>query len=231
MIATKKTNRYVVYTRVSTKEQGKSGLGLEAQERDIRLFLENYGGEVIASFSDILSGADTARPEFQKALRLVVKEKAVLLVAKLDRLSRDVADIARLMKDIHFKVAVMPDASEFQLHIYAALAEQERRFISERTKAALAQAKQRGVKLGGLRGDALHIANTKRANDANAFATKALPIIQAFLSQGFSFRQVAAKLNDSGMKTISGGSWDAKAVTRVVRRMEGQTDNGVKEST
>lgn len=221
MNAARKVLKFVIYTRVSTKEQGKSGLGLDAQMRDIEQFLVNASHhEVIGNFCDIGSGADSARPEFQKALKLVMKEKAVLLVSKLDRLSRDVADIATLMKQIRFKVAVMPEADEFQLHIYAALAEQERKFISQRTKAALAQAKERGVKLGGLRGDALLNANQKRTNDAKAFATKTLPIITAFLSQGFSFRQVATKLNDSGIATVKGGNWDAKAVSRIVRRME-----------
>ncbi|MGO8196350.1 recombinase family protein [Rhizobium ruizarguesonis] len=217
----KKPIKFVVYTRVSTKEQGRSGLGLDAQERDIALFLDNRDGEVIGRFSDVGSGADTHRPEFQRALKLVMKEKAVLLVAKLDRLSRDVADIATLMKSIHFKVAVMPDADEFQLHIYAALAEQERRFISQRTKAALAAAKERGVKLGGYREGSLQNANIQRAHDAMSFATKTYPIVRAFLGEGLSFRQVADRLTASGIATPSGGNWDAKAVTRLIKRMGG----------
>ena len=221
----KKSTKFVIYTRVSTKEQGRSGLGLEAQERDISLFLDHHDGEVIARFSDVGSGADTARPEFQKALRLVIKEKACLLVAKLDRLSRDVADIATLMKSVHFKVGTMPDANEFQLHIYAALAEQERKFISERTKAALAMAKERGVKLGGDRAGALQKANTKRTHDAQAYAQRTYPIVKAFLSQGLSLRKVATKLNDSGIATPTGANWDAKAVSRIVQRMEGAADD------
>jgi DNA invertase Pin-like site-specific DNA recombinase len=217
----KKSTKVVIYTRVSTKEQGKSGLGLEAQERDIALFLENHPGEVVATFSDVGSGADTARPEFQRALKLVMKEKAVLLVAKLDRLSRDVADIATLMKTVHFKVAVMPDANEFQLHIYAALAEQERKFISERTKAALAMAKERGVKLGGDRVGALEKANEKRTKSAVESANKTYPIIKSFLNQGLSLRKVASRLNETGIASPQGASWDAKAISRVVKRMEG----------
>lgn len=216
--------KYVLYTRVSTKEQGKSGLGLEAQNRDIAIFLEHFGGEVIAEFSDVGSGADTHRPEFQKALKLVMKERAVLLVSKLDRLSRDVADIATLMKAIHFKVATMPDADEFQLHIYAALAEQERKFISSRTKAALAIAKANGVKLGGDRAGALEAANTVRIKKAMENSTRAYPIVKSFLNQGLSFRKVASKLNESGYTTPTGAKWDAKAVSRVVKRMEGATD-------
>lgn len=221
----KKPTNFVVYTRVSTKEQGRSGLGLEAQHRDISIFLDNHHGNVIGEFSDVGSGADTHRPEFQKALKLVMKEGACLLVAKLDRLSRDVADIATLMKSVHFKVATMPDANEFQLHIYAALAEQERKMISERTKAALQEAKARGAILGGDRSGALARANVVRSKKALENSTRTYPIVKAFLNQGLSFRKVATKLNESGYTTPTGANWDAKAVSRVVKRMEGAADD------
>lgn len=134
--------RFVVYTRVSTKKQGDSGLGLDAQERDIGLFLDNYSElpwEVLARFQDVESGARSDRPELEKAITLAKAEGATLLVAKLDRLSRSVAFIATLLEDrkLNFRVASMPYADKFQLHIYAALAEQERDFISKRTSAAL----------------------------------------------------------------------------------------------
>lgn len=216
----KKPTKLVIYLRVSTKEQGKSGLGLEAQERDIATFLDNHDGDVIGSFCDIQSGADIERPEFQKALKLVLKEKAVLLVAKLDRLSRDVAHIATLMKEIHFRVATMPDADEFQLHIYAALGQQERKLISQRTKAALAAAKERGVKLGGYREGALDNANKTRATDADAFTEKTYPVVRAFLDQGLSLRQVAERLNATGVSTPNNGKWQAVTVRRLVKRME-----------
>jgi DNA invertase Pin-like site-specific DNA recombinase len=219
MTATAKN--YIVYTRVSTKEQGKSGLGLDAQLRDINFFLEAHHGKVIGTFSDVGSGADTHRPEFQKALKLAMKEKAVLLVAKLDRLSRDVADIATLMKSIHFKVATMPDADEFQLHIYAALAEQERKFISQRTKAALAEAKARGVKLGGRRSNALDNANALRIKDADRSAARMWGLISPLLNSGLSYRKIADTLNQSGMTTERGSSYDAKTVSRIIKRMEG----------
>ncbi|MGX1256625.1 DNA invertase Pin-like site-specific DNA recombinase [Sinorhizobium fredii] len=149
--------RYVVYTRVSTEDQGKSGLGLEAQERDIGIFLDRFSAvpyEIIGRFQDVDSGANNGRPELNKALALVRKTGAELLIAKLDRLSRKVSFIATLMDDpkVKLRVAQMPQADKFQLHIYAALAEQERTFISERTKAALRVAKERGVKLGGHEG-------------------------------------------------------------------------------
>ena len=134
--------QYVVYTRVSTEEQGRSGLGLEAQERDIGIYLESFSEmpwEVIGRFQDVLSGKQDDRPQLAAALELVRKTGAELLVSKLDRLSRDVAFIATLIKDpkVRLRVAQMPNADPFQFHLYAALAEQERKFISERTKAAL----------------------------------------------------------------------------------------------
>lgn len=134
--------QYVVYTRVSTKEQGRSGLGLEAQERDIQLFLTNYSEvpwEIVGRFQDVQSGGDDDRPQLRVALEQCRRTGAELLVAKLDRLGRKVSFIAQLMDDakVRLRVATMPQADKFQLHIYAALAEQERDFISARTKAAL----------------------------------------------------------------------------------------------
>ena len=141
-------NKYVIYLRVSSDEQGKSGLGLEAQERDINLFLENYSEqpyEVLGKYVDVQSGGDNDRPELLKAIQLAKKTKSTLLIQKICRISRRVSFIASLIedKDLDFKVASMPFADKFQLHIYAALAEQERDFISSRTKAALRSWKER----------------------------------------------------------------------------------------
>ena len=138
--------RYVLYLRVSSAEQGKSGLGLEAQERDIQLFLENYAETpygVVERFVEVHSGKDNERPLLNAAIALAKREKAVLVVSKLDRLSRRVSFIASLMEDrtLDFKVAQMPHANKLQLHIYACLAEQKRSFISQRTKAALRENK------------------------------------------------------------------------------------------
>ena len=148
--------QFVIYTRVSTKRQGDSGLGLEAQERDIALYLDNYAdepNEIIGKFCDVESGTKADRLELNNAIEQAKQTGATLLVAKLDRLSRSVAFIATLMEDkkLRLTVATMPHADKFQLHIYAALAQQEREFISTRTKAALAAAKARGVKHGGAR--------------------------------------------------------------------------------
>ena len=144
----RQTNRYVLYFRVSTQKQGRSGLGLDAQKRDIDLYLENYSEqpyEILGTFKDIQSGADNDRPELKKAIELAKRTKSILLVQKICRLSRRVSFIASLIEDkeLDFKVAQMPFADKFQLHIYSALNEQEKDFISSRTKSALRSWKER----------------------------------------------------------------------------------------
>lgn len=214
---------YVIYLRVSTKEQGKSGLGLEAQQRDIDLFLANYSDvpfEVIGTFTDVLSGGNDDRPELERAMELARKSGAELLVAKLDRLSRKVSFIARLMEDrrLTFRVASMPNADPFQLHIYAALAEQERRFISLRTKAALAEAKARGVKLGGLR-DKTMKRNAVASADANARAEKVRAIVMPLRASGATMRQIADALNAAKVQTARGGTWGPSSVKYTLDRL------------
>ena len=215
--------RYVTYRRVSTKEQGKSGLGLEAQERDIRLYLENYSEEpweVIGEFLEVQSGADDSRTELQKAIALAKREKAMLLISKLDRLSRDVAFIAGLMKDakLKLKVAQLPNADNFQLHIYAALAEKERDFISQRTKAALKEAKARGTALGGLRDPTMRRNQVVKA-EADMRARKLEGIVKPMRDRGETLRAIADALNDAGVETVRGGRWQATQVQRVLGRI------------
>ena len=215
--------KYVTYQRVSTQEQKKSGLGLLAQQRDIDIYLTTYSDvpyEVIGEFADTGSGADNGRPELQKALALAKKTGATLLVAKLDRLSRRVSKIAQIMEDpqVRFRVATMPHADKFQLHIYAALAEQEREFISLRTKAALAQAKARGVKLGGYRGNALTKANTARTATATAIAIRLASMVGPMRRDGMTLEQIAGRLQEQGVQTPQNGTWTAKAVSRVLAR-------------
>ena len=216
--------RYVIYRRVSTKEQGKSGLGLEAQDRDIGLFLDTYAGalwEVVAEFTEIDSGGDDDRPVLREAVTTAKKEKAILLVAKLDRLSRRVSFISSLMEDkrLDFKVAVMPNADKFQLHIYAALAEQERDFISQRTKAALAEAKARGTSLGGLR-DTTMKRNAVLREQANDRAKKLEGIVTPLRDRGESLRTIARVLNDAGIQTPRGTLWQAVQVKRLLQRID-----------
>lgn len=217
--------RYVIYTRVSTEDQGRSGLGLEAQERDIAIFLEQFTEvpfEVLGRFRDVLSGASNDRPELEKALALVRKTRgAELLVAKLDRLSRKVSTIADIMDDkrVQLRVASMPHADKFQLHIYAALAEQERDFISARTKAALAAAKARGTKLGGLR-DKTGARNAAIQEKARREAGPAWAVIGPMRDAGQSLAAIAVALDGAGVATSRGGRWTAKQVSRIIERQE-----------
>lgn len=215
--------RYVIYTRVSTDEQGRSGLGLEAQERDIDIFLTNFSDvpfEVIGRFAEVVSGGSDDRPQLALALKMVRATGAELLVAKLDRLSRKVAFIAALMDDkaVKLRVASMPQADKFQLHIYAALAEQERTFISERTKAALKAAKARGKKLGGLRDSTMKRNDAIRAK-AKAEAERVMKVVGPMRKAGATLAAIAATLNETGIPTSRGGSWTPTQVSRVIERV------------
>ena len=214
----------MIYRRVSSAEQGKSGLGLEAQARDIQLFLDNYAEtpyEMVGDFVEIHSGADNDRPKLNAAIALARKEGAVLVVAKLDRLSRRVSFLASLMeeKGLDFKVAQMPYADRFQLHIYAALAEQERAFISERTVAALQAAKERGVRLGAPvhHIDALAIAKKQKALES---AQKVKGVICPLRKSGASLRTICEVLNTSGARTSKGGIFYPPLVSQMLRRLE-----------
>lgn len=216
--------KFVVYTRVSTRKQGDSGLGLDAQERDISLYLESYVQEpyeVVAKYCDIESGSRSDRPQLEEAIDVAKREKATLLVAKLDRLSRSVAYLAKLMEDkrLDFAVASMPHADKFQLHIYAALAEQERDFISKRTKAALAEAKERGVKLGGARPEAeVRHAAVRAKADGNADRVK--DVIGNSRAGGMTYAQIADQLNRLGVSTATGtGKWHDTTVRRYAMRL------------
>lgn len=214
--------QFVIYRRVSTEEQGQSGLGLEAQSRDIEAFLSTHAGahEVAGEFLDVLSGKDNNRPELMKAMDLCRKTGAELLVSKLDRLSRRMSFVAALLEDrkVNLRVATMPGADTFQLHIYAALAEQERKQIGARTKAALAAAKARGVKLGGLR-DATGRRNAAIQREAAAFAEKIRPIVQPLRSNGATLAEIAGALDQAGITTARGGVWTPTQVKRVLERL------------
>jgi DNA invertase Pin-like site-specific DNA recombinase len=214
--------QYVIYTRVSTQEQGHSGLGLEAQERDVQIFLENFSEvpwEVIGRYQDVISGSQDKRPALEQALEKVRETGAELLVAKLDRLSRRVSFIAALLEDkkVSLRVANMPQADKFQLHIYAALAEQERRFISERTKAALKVAKERGVKLGGARDKTMKRNEALKAK-ANADAIRMMTLIEPLRRSGESLSAIASTLNAMNVETARGGHWTAKQVSNMLNR-------------
>lgn len=224
------TNKYVIYLRVSTKQQGDSGLGLEAQERDIDIFLNSYNKgqfEILGKFKDVMSGKGSVeeRPTFKKAVELAKQHNATLLVAKLDRLSRDVETVARLIKAVDIKVACMPYADKFQLHLYAALAEQERDFISARTKAALQAAKARGVKLGGAANvGKTHVVSSKtKLDNQKKYVTQTQPkyeylrpALTNMRDNNYTYQQCADNLNLMGTLTPNNSKWCPVKVSRAL---------------
>lgn len=211
--------KYVVFYRVSTKKQGNSGLGLEAQERDISIFLDTYSEQpykVVSTHTSIHSGSDIEEcPHFQDAVAACKNTGATLLVAKVDRLSRKVSVFSRVIEEVDVKVAMMPNADKFQLHIYAALAEQERDFISKRTKAALAEAKARGVKLGGVRaGHDKAIAAKKEA--AKQRAEKLRPMVLELIKSNQSNTSLAKAMTNL---QIDGKKWQPTQVKRLLKTL------------
>ena len=215
--------KIVKYFRVSTSRQAASGLGLEAQERDVQLYLQEHADvdhEIVGTFTDVESGRKADRPELINAIELCKATGAILLCAKLDRLSRSVAFIATLMEEkrLEFKVASMPSADKFQLHIYAALAQQEREFISKRTKAALAAAKARGVKLGGARPEA-EVRHQAVKDAADAHAKTIAPTITSMRKSGSTWGQIACQLNAMSVPRARGGKWYGQTVLNAANRL------------
>ncbi|MDD5462590.1 MAG: recombinase family protein [Methylococcales bacterium] len=216
----------IIYTRVSTAEQGKSGLGLQAQLDSVNEFCKAEGIEVITHYKETETGkgfdALDKRPQLAKALSNAKKEGAYLIVAKLDRLSRNVAFISSLMETkVQFIVAQLgKDADPFMLHLYAALSEKERNLISERTKAALATLKAGGATLGNRTNldEARAKSNATNKAEASAFADKVMTTILQFRNQGDTLPTIAQKLNDMGVKTRRGGKWYASTVTNILKR-------------
>lgn len=210
--------KFVAYYRVSTERQGKSGLGLAAQQRKITEFITSADG-LLAEYCDVQSGRDDNRTELGKALALAKRENAKLLIARLDRFSRRVSFIAHIMEQgIGLVCAEMPNASDFQLHIFAALAQEERRLISERTRAALAEAKRRGVVLGS-NGKILAAKNRRSADD---FAATLRSRLDAG-SMGQSYSEIARHLNDRGITTLTGKCFYPQTVKNYLTRLG--TDN------
>lgn len=206
---------YVAYYRVSTEKQGKSGLGLAAQRAKLEAFLSSTD-RILEEFVDIQSGRKDDRSGLNRALAFAKTKKATLLIARLDRFSRKVSFIARIMDEgISLCCAEMPNASEFQLHIFAALAQEERRLISERTKAALSEAKKRGRVLG-TNGAALALANRQQAD------TFARSIRIAFEAVGTekSYSEIARQLNQQGFKTRTGRIFHAQTVKNIALRLQ-----------
>lgn len=216
--------KYIAYYRVSTKKQG---LGLDAQQAAVNQFLATeQGAELIAEFSEKETGKDDHRPELEKALTLCKREDAVLLIAKLDRLSRRVSFIFALKDSaVRFRALDMPDVNDvLTLAIYAGLAEQERNLISKRTKDALQALKAKGVKLGtnNLTADGRQqgAETMKRKAEENVNNIKAAAQAKKLKEQGMSLNGIARFLNENGLPTAKGGKHTATSVMRLIKRVE-----------
>jgi len=211
--------RICSYSRCSTKRQGESGLGLEAQEAAIQSYVDQYSAEVIGQFVEVESGTKSNRPELAKAIALAKKEKAVLVVAKLDRLARNVHFISGLMESkVEFVALDFPEANKLTLHLLAAMAEYEATLISQRTKAALAAAKKRGVVLGA-NGRVLAEANIKAADQwADSIAELMSSAIAACRKK--TLQNLANKLNSWGVKTRTGRDFAPTTMMRLMKRLD-----------
>jgi DNA invertase Pin-like site-specific DNA recombinase len=234
MIATQQPRRFVPYLRVSTERQGRSGLGLEAQQAAIEGFVRPGDVVLAPPFVEVESGKRSDRPQLAAALAKCRQVNATLLIAKLDRLARNVAFIANLMEaGVPFLAVDMPHATAFELHIRAAIAEEEAKAISLRTRAALAAAKARGVKLGGARsgakapsamqareGAAVSALRRKAAADRAAQGVAAR--IAELRAQHWSFEMIAAALSEEGIATPRGGAWTGTTVRRALLRAGGE---------
>lgn len=218
----------VTYLRVSTARQGKSGLGLEAQQKAVADYLSTGQWNLLEEFVEVESGKNSKRPKLLEAIELCKASGAKLLVAKLDRLARDAAFLMNL-KDagIDFVCADMPEANRLTIGIMALVAEQEREAISKRTKEALAAAKARGVQLGAYR-DGVYVGGKGNADTArnaseartvrfHANAVDKLPLLKRYDPDGsMSLRAIADIFNRYGVKTVSGrGQWSANSVRRL----------------
>lgn len=219
--------KYVGYYRVSTQKQGKSGLGLDAQKKMVADFVAVNGGEIVAEYTEIESGKRDDRPELIQAMKHADLIGGKLLVGKLDRLSRDLHFITSLQKSrVDFVVSDMPNCDSFTINIYGALAQRERELISARTKAGLAVAKAKGVKLGtnNLNMDLVKEASAKgvRARIQISFdnARKVITTVESMRGQGKSLRAVAEELNKMGVPTPRGCQWTATAVKNAIETME-----------
>ena len=216
--------RAVAYYRVSTKRQGRSGLGLAAQKAAVAELVQREGYDLVGAFKEVETGTrKRARPELDRALEECRRQGATLLIAKLDRLARNVHFLTGLMESgVQFKACDLPEADSFTVHILAAVAQREAELISERTKVALAAAKRRGVKLGSPKGFAPGVRSKgvqARQEEAEAsYQGIVLDHICALRAAGMSYRAIAERLNRSGQRTRAGKDWNPVQVRRVFTR-------------
>lgn len=220
--------RLIAYYRVSTKRQGQSGLGLEAQRSAVDDYLALSQGDLIRSFTEVESGRNKGRPELQKALEACRVHQAKLVIAKLDRLARNAAFLLSLRDaGVEFVCCDMPDANRLTVGILAMVAEDEAERISSRTRAALAAAKARGVKLGSAGPSNLknqragsQAGNAAKHQKVRERVDSLAPIVRPLREQGLSLRAIADRLNEDNIPAARGGSWRAAQVKRLVDRLE-----------
>lgn len=218
---------FVAYYRVSTQRQGATGLGLGAQRTAVQAFVRGVSGSIVGQLEEIESGSTDTRPKLNEAIQLAKSKKATLVIAKLDRLSRNVHFISQLMESgVEFIAADLPHANRLTIHIIAAVAEYEREMIAKRTRAALQSAKARGVKLGNPNAAAQAFAAGRAAMaKADAFARFIEPRIKSLRSNGVtSLVQIASALNAVGVRTQLGKSWTPTGVSNILRRLESLGD-------
>lgn len=214
----KDSKGYIAYYRVSTAEQGQSGLGLEAQKSSVEKFVESSNGKIIEQFTEVESGKRNDRPELDKALKLAKKHKAVLIIAKLDRLSRNLAFIATLQDaGVKFVCVDMPEANETMIQFMAIFAQHERKMISQRTKEGLQAAKARGKVLGNPN---LTLNNNKFVQESMVFAEGLRTTLTGFKKQGLSQRAMVEELNKTGVKTMRSKQWHLLQLQNVLKRLE-----------
>ena len=225
------TNDYVLLLRVSTTKQGADGNGIEAQRRDIGIFLQQQENpRVVKEFVEVISGSNSSRPVLDEAIATAKRFKCPLLVQKVDRLTRDVETLGRLTKDknLQLKIASLPNADNFQIHLYGILAAQEKLFISQRTKAAMAASKARyNTKFGNPN---LRQLNQTRAYKAKQFADKHYHIIQELRDQNKTYREICNVLNKSGIKTRNGNTFNPIQIHRILKRSSEVLKNNVQDN-
>lgn len=213
---------YVAYYRVSTQRQGASGLGLDAQRQTVARYLSECCKMAVGEFCEVETGkganALVRRPELRKALELCKKSGSTLLIAKLDRLARNVHFVSGLIETgVDFIAADMPNANKVMIQMHAVMSEWERDQISERTKAALAAAKARGVVLGATGLSNLRRHTTQKQVAAQAFRERLQPVLKGFQAQGLSRRAMVTQLNALGITAPRGGAWSLAQVQRQLK--------------
>ncbi|HEY2476800.1 MAG TPA: recombinase family protein [Candidatus Cybelea sp.] len=226
---TTSTTKVVSYIRVSTQRQGQSGLGLEAQQAAIAQYCQANGYELLQEFREIESGRNNERPILRKAIAKTKAARALLVIAKLDRLARSVHFVSGLMEQVDFRACDYPDKDPFMLHVRAAFSEEECRRISQRTREALAAAKARGTLLGAANPRCRSLTQENRLKGATASGKRtaaaareanyeATSIARELHREGMALRAIAAELELRGVSTRTGAHWSHVQVLRLLRR-------------